>query len=299
MERNIIDLHMHSKHSDDGEFTPEEIVKKAVQAAVKYIAIADHNSVKAVKEAEKYGKEYGIFVVPAIELDCIYKGVNLHVLGDYMDDDFEKFGEIENDILEQEKKVSFERVKLVEKTGIYVNHEKLKSLTSEHGTVTGENIAEASIYEPENQDNELIKPYLEGGDRSDNPYVNFYWDLCAQGKPAYVEIKYISLKEAVDLIKASGGMPILAHPGNNIHENLELLDGIMKQGVLGMEVYSSYHNDEQISFYKNEADKRGCLITCGSDYHGKTKPAIFLGACRCPEAVEKIIIKNFVEAVVR
>ena len=299
MERNIIDLHMHSKHSDDGEFTPEEIVKKAVEAGVKYIAIADHNSVKAVKEAEKYGKEYGIFVVPAIELDCIHKGVNLHVLGYYIDPDFEKFGEIENDILEQEKKVSFERVKLVEKTGIYVNHEKLKSLTSEHGTVTGENIAEASIYEPENQDNELIKPYLEGGDRSDNPYVNFYWDLCAQGKPAYVEVKYISLKEAVDLIKASGGMPILAHPGNNIHENLELLDGIMKQGVLGMEVYSSYHNDEQISFYKNEADKRGCLITCGSDYHGKTKPAIFLGACRCPEAVEKIIIKNFVEAVVR
>ena len=55
-----------------------------------------------------------------------------------------------------------------------------------------------------NQENPLLKPYYEDGLRSDNPYVNFYWDFCSQGKSAYAEVKFISLKEAIKVILDNG-----------------------------------------------------------------------------------------------
>ena len=296
MIKNIIDLHMHTMYSDDGEFKPSVLVQMCKDAGLKYIAVADHNSVKGVEEAVNTGNEQGVEVVPAIEIDCTYEGVDLHVLGYYIDYSMKEFEALEESILGQEKKASPERLRLVEETGIYVNRDKLNKIMK-NGIIIGEDIAEASIYEPENKDNALIKPYLEGGSRSDNPYVNFYWDICAQGKPAYIPISYISLKEAVDLINRAGGIPILAHPGKNIHEDKKLLDGILDSGVKGMEVYSSYHSSEQISFYREEAEKRGCIITCGSDFHGKTKPAIQLGGCGCDKDTEKKIIENFIRNI--
>ena len=36
-----IDLHMHSKYSDDGEFTPTQLVEQCHKAGIKVMAIAD------------------------------------------------------------------------------------------------------------------------------------------------------------------------------------------------------------------------------------------------------------------
>ena len=224
---------------------------EVTDAGIKIAAIADHNSVKAVEEAVREGEKNAITVIPAIEIDCIYEGVNLHLLGYYIDPKFQRFYELEEDILRQEQTASPKRVELIQKAGIYVNLDKIKNL-SKDGVITGEMIAESSLYEPENKDNDLLKPYLSGGSRSDNPYVNFYWDFCAQGKIAYAHVNYISLEEAISIIIQSGGIPILAHPGKNVHEDKKLLSGIMSQGVKGMEVYSSYHTPEQILFYRKD-----------------------------------------------
>ena len=140
----------------------------------------------------------------------------------------------------------------------------------------------------------MLKPYLAGGSRSDNPYVNFYWDFCAQGKIAYAHVNFISLTEALDIINKAGGTPILAHPGKNVHEDKVLLHGIIEQGVKGMEVYSSYHSPEQVSFYRKEAEELNILMTCGSDFHGKTKPSIKLGDCKCDKDTESEIIEKFI-----
>ena len=53
MNKSYIDLHMHSLYSDDGEFTPGQLVEMCHEAGVKIMAIADHNWVKAIDEAKK------------------------------------------------------------------------------------------------------------------------------------------------------------------------------------------------------------------------------------------------------
>ena len=43
----MIDLHMHSRYSDDGEFTPTELIEQCTQKGVRIMSVTDHNCAKA------------------------------------------------------------------------------------------------------------------------------------------------------------------------------------------------------------------------------------------------------------
>ena len=285
---SYIDLHMHSYYSDDGEFEPKQLIDLCLEKNIKYFSIADHNSVRGIKEAKEYCVGKNINIIPAIELDCTFNEINLHVLGYGIDYDKTVFYDIEDNIIKQEQFASKKRMKLVKELGIDFSDDVINSL-SRNGVVNGEMIAEAAMKFDKNHENPLLMPYYENGSRSDNPYVNFYWDYCAQGKAAYAEVNFISLQEAINIIEESGGIPILAHPGNNIKENINLLEQIISCGIKGIEVYSSYHSKEQLEFYKKFSLKHKLLLTCGSDFHGKTKPSIVIGGTDCEGIEDKII----------
>lgn len=275
-----MDLHMHSCMSDDGEYSPKQLMQMCKEAGLQVVAIADHNTVEAIPEAKEEAMKLGLDYIPAIEMDCTIDGVELHVLGygiNYLDPAFKK---LTLSLRQQEQASAQKRLDLVKQLGLYIDDEKAFAL-SHHGCITGEIIAEVALQDERNHG--FLKEYLHGGSRSDNPYVNFYWDYCSQGKPAYVKIDFMTLQEAVTMIQNAGGVAILAHPGNNTKENTTLLDAIFTYDIKGMEVYSSYHTKEQIQFYEDYAKKHSLAITCGSDFHGKTKPAIHLGGHGCAD----------------
>lgn len=72
-----VDLHIHSCESD-GEMLPEEIIGQAKNRGLKYIAIADHNTVDAYLKTNILNED---IIIPAVEFDCFYKGVLIHILG--------------------------------------------------------------------------------------------------------------------------------------------------------------------------------------------------------------------------
>ena len=72
-----VDLHIHSCESD-GEMTPYEIVEQAKRKGKKYIAISDHNTIDAYLSTNILKEE---IIIPAVEFDCLYKGVLIHILG--------------------------------------------------------------------------------------------------------------------------------------------------------------------------------------------------------------------------
>lgn len=292
---SYIDLHMHSNYSDDGEYSPQELVDLCTHKNIKYFSISDHNSASGIEEASEYCKGKNIEIIPAIELDCHIDGVNLHVLGYGIDHNNLLFKQIGENIVNQEQQASRKRMNLVRSLGIQFSDEVIHKL-SRNGVVTGEMIGEAALIFDKDKSNPKLQPYRETGSRSDNPYVNFYWDYCAQGKPAYVEIRYISLADAIVTIEEAGGIPILAHPGNNVKENKELLEKIANNGIKGLEVYSSYHNKEQETFYKKFSIDHNLLITSGSDFHGRIKPSIQIGSTDC-EGNEDGIIKSLLNAL--
>lgn len=278
--KNWIDLHMHSAMSSDGEYTPKELMKLCKDNGLKVVSIADHNTTKAISKASQYAKEYDLTLIPAIELDCTIDGTELHLLGYGISYDFPAFEEIEKTLEIQEKASSIKRIQLVQHMGIEVDEKKAYALFH-NGYVTGEVIAEVALADERNKD--ILADYLPGGNRSDNPYVNFYWDICSQGKPAYVPIHYITLEEAVTVINDAGGIAVLAHPGNNVKEDEKLLEKIFTYDVKGIEVFSSYHSTKQVDYYLKWAKDHNVLPTIGSDFHGKTKPSIKLGALQNEE----------------
>jgi len=280
MLNKFIDLHMHSYYSDDGELSPSELVKICYDKGITIMAIADHNSVKAVEEARKEAFKYNIHYINAIEIDCTYKGINLHVLGYGIDYKNDIFSNHEENILRQEKECSAKKLELTNSLGFNLKKEQLDEL-SKNGVYTGEMFAEILLNDSRYKEHELLQPYRPGGNRSDNPYVNFYWDIYSQGKVCYTEIIYPSLNNTIRMISENGGIAVLAHPGNNLKGNFELFDEMIDAGIQGAEAFSSYHDTETAEYFLKKGREHNLLITCGSDFHGKTKPAIKLGETMC------------------
>lgn len=272
-----IDLHMHSNFSDDGEFTPEEIIDKAIFNKVDVVSITDHNSVKANAIALEYAKDKNIKYIPGIEIDCQYNGLNLHLLGYNFDFTKVDFMELEENILSKEKDAGVKRIKKIkEVTQLFLDEDKVLSQAN-NGIVTGELIAELLLEDNRNKNSDILKPYREGGERGDMPYVNFYWDYFSQGKPAYIHIDFISIAQAIGLIKDNGGIAVIAHPGNNLKHDLKIIDELIALGIDGIEVYSSYHTLDDIEYFYKKCLKHNLLISCGTDFHGKNKPNIDIG----------------------
>ena len=272
---STIDLHIHSQFSNDGELSVKNILNMCKTAGMKLVSITDHNSVKGINEVIK--NDGGLSVISGVELDCIYKGINLHLLGYGFDHTRKEFLKIEEDIIDQEKEAAEKRIRLFQNTtGIPVSVTEVLS-ASKNGIVTGELIAEIVLAKENVSEYEVLKPYLPGGEKSDMPNVHFYWDFFSPEKQAYVPIQYISLTEGIDLIHKARGIAVLAHPGKNLSGNYDLLDGIIAEGIDGIEAFSSYHSTEEAIYFQNIAKQNRLLISCGSDFHGKNKPNIHIG----------------------
>lgn len=72
-----VNLHIHSCFSD-GKLTPDELLEDAKKKGYRLIAIADHNTVEGYKKSDVLSSG---MVLTAIEFDCWYKGVLVHLLG--------------------------------------------------------------------------------------------------------------------------------------------------------------------------------------------------------------------------
>ena len=287
----MIDLHMHSFYSDDGEFTPESLVEQCHQAGIQIMAITDHNCAKANETAAHEAEKRNIHYVPGIEVDCSFEGVNLHMLGygiNYKSPDFVK---IEQDLRAQEAEASRVRLRKTRELGFDIREDELEALARGRywgETWTGEMLAEVLLNRQEYKDHPLLLPYREGGARSVNPLVSFYWDFYAQGKPCYAHTIFPQAKDVIRIIHQNGGLAVLAHPGNNLKGREELLEGLLPLGLDGLEAYCTYHTEEMAKHWALTAKRHGLFITCGSDYHGKTKPAINLLGYGNPESVKDL-----------
>ena len=277
----MIDLHMHSRYSDDGDYTPESLAEQCAKSGIKVFSVTDHNCVRADKEAKGAAKKLGLYYLSGGEFDGVFHGINFHILGYGIDTGDSVFADLENNIVRQSASVSYEMLEKTNTMGFHVTEEEMEKVSRDcywRERWTGEMFAEVLLGKPEYENHPLLLPYRAGGDRSDNPYVNVYWDFYSQGKPCHAAMVYPPAKEVIDMIHKAGGLAVLAHPGANLRGREEMAEEIVSLGADGIEVFSSYHSEAQEEYFLNMAKKLGKLITCGSDFHGKTKPAIHLGA---------------------
>lgn len=293
----MMDLHMHSRYSEDGEFSPAQLVERCAGQGITVMSITDHNSVRANSEAELPAKAHGICYIPGIEIDCTFAGAGFHVLGYGIDYHSEDFARIEENVVTQMINASAELLRKTRALGFGITAEDVfaVSRTAYRPEIwTGDIFAEVLLGKPEFSEHPLLAPYRPGGSRSDNPFVNFYWDYYSQGKPCHVRIEYPPMKEVLDIIHRNHGIAVLAHPGVNLKGRAHLLEPLLELPFDGIEAFSSYHTTQQAEYYHEAAAGRNILTTCGSDYHGKTKPSVHLGGYTTVEDIDLLQLERSV-----
>lgn len=270
------DLHMHSAVSVDGEISPRGLAELCCQEGVTLAALTDHNDITGVAEFIWRCAQLGVQAIPGVELDCIQEDKLLHMLGYGIDIANASLLHTLQAVSGMQSEAGLRLMDAVAALGIAFDREQVLEWAGD-GAVCAETIAQSALQQPENRTHPLIRPLLPGGALSDRPLVNFYWSVCAPGKPAYVPVSFMTAGQAIDLVHAAGGIAVLAHPGISISD-AAALDRVLRLPLDGVEAFSSYHTAQQASVYVQKAKEYGLLLSGGSDFHGRSKPDIRIGA---------------------
>lgn len=243
----MIDLHIHSNKSD-GTLAPEEIIQKSYRLKLHAISITDHDSIDGLKKASIESKKHGINFIPGIEISSSYNGYDLHILGYFLNYDNR---ELTNTLADLKLYRKIRIKKIVEKfnnSGINININDIKNYNSDN-SVGRIHVARALFDKGFVKDtNEAFEKYL------------------IEDSPFYVQKKVLNINEAVNLLKKSGAIVCLAHPGMN--DAIKDIDKIMKFGFDGIEAYHPLNNSEQTKMLLSFSITNNFLATGGSDNHG-------------------------------
>ena len=254
---SIVDLHTHTLRSD-GVLQPVELVRAAAAAGVKTLAITDHDTLAAYRELI-LGRAMPapIELIPGVEINALAKGIplaegELHILGFGMhqaDDAFEAALAKQRSA----RKVRFERtIEKLRAVGMPIDaHLGHIDLTRDDAlgrpTIARALIAAGYATSVEDAFNRLIG-----------------W-----GGPGYVQREGMGPRDAIEAIRAAGGVAVLAHfseaPGQ-----MPLLRELKEIGLAGLEVFYISFDRDTVELVGAVARRLGLLATGGSDYHGDT-----------------------------
>jgi predicted metal-dependent phosphoesterase TrpH len=257
-----IDLHTHSLRSD-GALSPADLVRRAAARGVKIQALADHDTLAGVAEAAATGRELGVRIIPATELNTESEWGDAHVLGYFIDP-------ADSQLEERLRWLRENRGRRIE-----LMVEKLNAL--------GYAVELARVLEIA-QGGALGRPHLAQA-LFEKGYVPTYDDafdtLIAKDSPAYVARIGLDPFEAVTLVRKHGGVPSLAHPGTVIGLE-ELLPKLVAVGLAGIEAYYGEHSPEMTAVYLRLAREMDLVPTGGSDFHGRGEHGTDLGGVFVP-----------------
>lgn len=257
----MIDLHSHSTASD-GTYTPQEIIDLAIKNNVSALAITDHDTVDAIKEAKTYCAHKDIEFISGIEFSTTLESKEIHVVGLFIDEDSPAL---------QEHLQRMQKDRLTRNTLMV---QRLNELGYDITLEEVENIAMGNIITRAHFAKLLLqKKYFK-------EMSTIFEELLGCGQPGYVERDPFTPYEAIDIIHKSGGLAILAHPTlyNMAQPDLDCLVGHLKgAGLDGIEAYYSSYSLQDTQDMTALGKKYALLLSGGSDFHGDNRPGVTLG----------------------
>lgn len=271
-----IDLHVHSCCSD-GTMTPSELVDHAVELGLSAFALTDHDTIEGIPEALSAAEGKPLEVIPGVELSVMYKTTEIHILGYQLDYKDAELIRILRDVVAERDNRNVKMCELLHDAGYPITHDELMA-------EYGDNVITRAHF----------AKFLFARGAVDSIDAAFRGPLNNKS-PYFVIRKYMTPKEAVELILAKGGIPVLAHPllyKFSVTQLNELCDSLKKIGLKGIEAKYSCNRGTDEAFVKKLAQTHNLFITGGSDYHGSTKPHIEMGSGMGDLFVPESILEN-------
>ena len=282
----IIDLHIHSNHSD-GVLSVEEIIREAKFRNINLMAITDHDSVSCQKTAAASSEKAGINYVFGVELNVTFshpkyrdgKSISLDFLGYQFDADNRKF-------IEKLKQMADYREERASKILTNLNgefeKEGIEKLTQKDFKAIQDSV-DGVLGRPHIADYLVKKGIVKNRQEAFDKY------LIKSDVPKYP----LYLKEASRLVRAAGGILVLAHPNdphgtslvtltNSLSEQIQIVEDTMMEHIDGIECWHSRNNAQTTKHYIKFARKHNLIMTGGSDCH--QKPTV-MGTVKIPDFV--------------
>lgn len=271
----MIDLHIHTNHSD-GTDSVKELLEKAESKKIEIISITDHNKISAYKELENnkdLRKIYNGEIIIGSELKTSYKGISIEVLAYGFDYNKLLTKDVDNEKIQ--KKILEELIIRADKIGLKYDIENLYINLNDFSRQFASTVIEKELLKhPENE--QIIKEIGEFAEISffrahqSNKNSIFYID----------ETKYYpDLNELITTIHKAGGLAFLAHGYIYPFEDKDtIIEEILKTtNIDGIECEYPLFSDEEREKAKKLAKKYNKFMSGGTDYHAKNKPNIELG----------------------
>lgn len=294
----MIDLHLHTTYSD-GADSLIDVLKKAEELKLEYISITDHDTCEGYKELEKLDVKqyYTGKIIKGVEIKCAYQkrlieilgyNVDTEVINNYMDKFHEEYSK--EKLQRKYFDILYDRC---------VNILNLTLLPKEKITFDPKtDWASVTIYKEIKSHEENKEKLPEDMWQEFNTFSKKY---C--GNPNYVlyidkSQDYLSLEEAIKLVKDAGGIAFLAHVFiyKWSEDKKQLLEDIVTNYDLdGLECMHSDFTQEEIDYILGYATQKQLYKSGGSDYHGVNKPKIEMAVGKGNLKIEKTLINDWIK----
>jgi predicted metal-dependent phosphoesterase TrpH len=249
----LIDLHIHTIHSD-GHWRPVELFDYLAATGFSIVSITDHDILAQQDELQHLGEEWGIVVLPGVEVTSRWRGQIAHVLcysGRFT-------SEALAHLVDETRERQLENTRLV-----YAELERRGYRFPERDQVLAA------------QQGELLRPIDNARLLLEHGLVRDMAEGLALIADAGYSICAVPIEATIEAAHASGAVALLAHPGRGgdggeiPHYEPELVAELLNSVSLdGLEVYYPDHTEELTRAYLELANERGLLSSAGSDSHG-------------------------------
>ncbi|HEX4794570.1 MAG TPA: PHP domain-containing protein [Humisphaera sp.] len=270
-----IDLHCHSTASD-GTFAPADVVGLAQKRGLSAMSLTDHDTIGGIAEASAAASAAGIDFIPGIEISAEFPHPGtMHILGYGVDPNSDSLRNLTRQLLEGRDNRNPRIIKKLQEHNVAITMEEVEQEASKGKTAEpGAEAKPLVVGRPHIAAILMRKGYVSSIKQAFDKYL-------APGGLAYFDKERLTPRQALEMIRESGGLPVLAHPVQLRTENDAQLDRIVKDlldlGLAGLEVIHSDHDAALVEKYSALADRYKLLKTGGSDFHGMNKKDIDLG----------------------
>jgi predicted metal-dependent phosphoesterase TrpH len=272
-----IDLHTHSTASD-GTDTPAELVATAVAAGLDVIALTDHDTTAGWAEAVD-AVPAGVRLIRGAEFSCTAPDgrgghISVHLLG-YLFDPAAEALMAEQARLREERRVRLHTMaQRMAADGFPVDPDALLEDLPQHASAGRPHLARALV----------LAGVVASVDEAFRRYL-------VTGGRYYTGRADTDVSVAVRMVRAAGGVPVLAHAMARRRGpvvGLGVIDELAAEGLAGVEVDHPDHTGEDRAALRDLAVALDLLTTGSSDYHGANKTACLGQETTDPEALERI-----------
>ena len=251
------DLHMHSSYSD-GTDDPKTLLENVKKNHIDIFALTDHDTYLGCLEMEHLLKENDPYFIGGVELSCEDEFGKYHILGYCYDVNKESIKNV----------VDYTHNSRIRKMEKRINYLKEFNMTFSKEDID-------KLYQNTNPGKpHLVKLMIKYGYVKD---MKEGFDLLDKYNTFE---KPLSPIEAIDAIFQADGIAVLAHglkgsgsQNLTFEEMEERVKRLKSYGLIGLECYYEKFTEDEIKYMISLAEKYNLLITAGSDYHGKNKPA--------------------------